>query len=411
MVVASSTDRRFYAVDPRIVLRTAKVFGITSSMLDKGAKRLHSRAVAILAGKEAGRWGRHQRSVIEQYCQYTQQRGSRHLLPWQELVEDRTRYDGKEGISSRTGNKPLATVVRLCVDRDALTRARTVKGLTVETLSEDSDIPQALLSAMESGDWPDVATSTAERIAASLDMPVAELFEPLNTGAAPTPTAGTRAQTQARGTPAIAAAAVLFLGVGILVGWTLRAAREPPMSTSPDIGVDVVAPPPPPSSDTSVSADAKPLVGCWRWSNGFTIVVNVDGSASNGFGIGRWTSGRDNRYEVDWPDIIGVVTLAQNGLTLDALDSLGVRSTATRLQGASDGFVGIWRWDNGSIVTVSDDGSISLGHLRGTWLRQGERFELTWPLDDEIYVAEGGNSLHGQNQFGAFTATRMETCP
>ena len=180
MVSASETDRDFYAVRPELVLRAARLFAIASSMLEKGAKRLHSRAVAIEAGKEAGQWGRHQRPVIAQYCEYTQTSGSEFLLPWQELVEHRPRYDGKEGISSRTGNKPLSTVVRVLTDANALQRARTVSGISVEALAERSGIPPALMYAIESGDWPDVAESTAAGIARGLDLPVEELFTAIN---------------------------------------------------------------------------------------------------------------------------------------------------------------------------------------------------------------------------------------
>ena len=180
MVSASETDRDFYAVRPELVLRAAKLFAISSSMLERGAKRLHSRAVAIEAGKEAGQWGRHQRPVIAQYCEYTQTSGSEFLLPWQELVEHRARYDGKEGISSRTGNKPLSTVMRVLVDANALLRARTMSSLSVEALAERSGIPPALLTAIESGDWPDVADSTAATIAMSLDVPIEELFTAVN---------------------------------------------------------------------------------------------------------------------------------------------------------------------------------------------------------------------------------------
>ena len=176
MVSATETDRDFYAVRPELVLRASDLFAVSSSMLERGAKRLHSRAVAIRAGKEAGQWGRHQRPVIDQFCDYTQTSGSRFVLPWQELVEHNSRYDGKEGISSRTGNKPLSTVMRLVVDVDAFKRARTVSGLSIESLSHQSQLPPVLLTAIESGAWPDIAQNTAATLAECLDFPESELF-------------------------------------------------------------------------------------------------------------------------------------------------------------------------------------------------------------------------------------------
>ncbi|MCH9695503.1 MAG: helix-turn-helix domain-containing protein [Gammaproteobacteria bacterium] len=176
----SINDRDFYAVRPELVLRAAQLFGVSSSILERGAKRLHSRAVAIKAGKEVGQWGRHQQMVIAQYCEYTESRGIESLLPWQELVEHHMRYDGKEGISSRTGNKPLSTVERLSVNTTALQRLREVRGLTINEVAASSGIPPVLLEAIESGNWPDVAQSTAACVAAAMNSTVAELFSPLD---------------------------------------------------------------------------------------------------------------------------------------------------------------------------------------------------------------------------------------
>ena len=176
MVSASETDRDFYAVRPELVLRASELFAVSSSMLDRGAKRLHSRAVAIRAGKESGHWGRHQRSVIAQFCEYTQSGGDRLVLPWQELVEHHGRYDGKEGISSRTGNRPLSTVMRMVVDADAFKRARSLSGFSLEALSESTRLPIVLLGAIETGEWPDVARNTATTLAACLDVPESEIF-------------------------------------------------------------------------------------------------------------------------------------------------------------------------------------------------------------------------------------------
>jgi len=172
----SITDNNYYAVRPELVLAAAKLFAVTPSMLEKGAKKLYSRAVAVTTGKQDGQWGRHQRTVIEQFCSYTQMQGSYLILPWQELVELSMNYDRKEGISSRTGNRPLSTVLRVTVDSSKLRHAREKLDLSCEDISRLTAIPLALLEAMESGDWPEVAISTAEKISQSVETSVADIF-------------------------------------------------------------------------------------------------------------------------------------------------------------------------------------------------------------------------------------------
>lgn len=174
------TDKNYYAVRPELVLAAAKLFAVTPSMLEKGAKKLYSRAVAVTTGKQDGQWGRHQKSVIEQFCSYTQMTGSYLTLPWQELVELSMNYDGKEGISSRTGNRPLSTVLRVAVDSSKLRHAREKLDLSCEDLSRLTAIPLMLLEAMESGDWPEVAISTAEKISQSVETSVADIFTSIN---------------------------------------------------------------------------------------------------------------------------------------------------------------------------------------------------------------------------------------
>ncbi|MDJ0910089.1 MAG: helix-turn-helix transcriptional regulator [Woeseiaceae bacterium] len=514
MVSALSPDKDFYAVRPELVLRAADIFGITSSMLDRGAKRLHSRAVAINAGKEAGLWGRHQRPVIEQYCAYTQSSRSDFLLPWAELVEHETRYDGKEGISTRTGNRPLSTVVRVLVNGDAIKRARGLKSISIDALSTDTGLPPALIDAMEAGRWPEVATSTAERIATGLAMPLDELFTAIDDAAAPKSDApeqiaAGRLRWRSR---AIAAAVLLALA---FVGYRLLDEQ----SASPGSAADTIAGPaldlpgstwrvsielvneniPVPdetrelfenggylelreggaigfnwfdpanlqllpdvhrwrregnaltlvldgpvytfalgddprelvaldntrsfratmhrieragtdlrNSATSVPDPEEPLVGCWRWSNGATVVVDAHGQASIGPVIASWTRERPPKYEIDWPDVTGAVTLDGNGAGLSSVDSLGVRSSARRIDGDPGSFVGTWQWDNGSIVSIAADGIMRMGNFSGRWSGLDRQYTVVWPLLDTITVAEDGRNLSGSNQFGAFTAYRIE---
>lgn len=173
---APITDKNYYAVRPELVLRAAKLFAVTPAMLEKGAKKLYSRAVSVSVGKQSGRWGRHQKLVLEQFCEYTQMTGSDLLLPWQELVESSMNYDGKEGISPRTGNRPLSTLMRVEVNKDKLRAQRAKLNIELEELSRLSTIPVPLLKAMESGEWSDVAESTAKVISETLKVSTADLF-------------------------------------------------------------------------------------------------------------------------------------------------------------------------------------------------------------------------------------------
>jgi len=170
------SDKNYYAVRPELVLQAAKLFAVTPSMLEKGAKKLYSRAVAVNVGKQSGRWGRHQKIVLEQFCKYTQMTGSDLLLPWQELIESSMNYDGKEGISPRTGNKPLSTILRVEVNIDKLKAQRSKLNIDLEKLSGLSAIPVPLLKAIESGEWVDVAESTAKVISDSLGTSIIDLF-------------------------------------------------------------------------------------------------------------------------------------------------------------------------------------------------------------------------------------------
>lgn len=174
------TNKYYYAIRPELVLRASKLFAVTPSMLDRGAKKLYSRAVAVDVGKQSGRWGRHQKSVLIQFCEYTQMTGSDLLLPWQELIESTMNYDGKEGISPRTGNRPLSTIVRVEVNTEKFTAQINKLNIDIEQLSKLSCIPVALLQAIESGKWPDVAESTAKAICDSLNVSISDLFSSIN---------------------------------------------------------------------------------------------------------------------------------------------------------------------------------------------------------------------------------------
>lgn len=168
----------YFAVVPRQVTIAAQLFGVQSSILESGAKSLFDKATSIEAGKDTACWGRHKQSVIEQFCEYTRSR--QQILPWHELVEHKARYDGKEGITPRTGNKPLATITRLQTQNLKLKEVRIQNGLSLEDLAQKTSLPELFLTALESGGWPTIAKSTAKILANALDISVGDLFLPLN---------------------------------------------------------------------------------------------------------------------------------------------------------------------------------------------------------------------------------------
>ncbi len=382
-VSEDSNDRDFYAVRPDLVLRAADVFRISSSMLDRGAKRLHSRAVAIKAEKEAGQWGRHQRPVITQYCDYTKTTGSDFLLPWQELVEHQSRYDGKEGISTRTGNRPLSTVVRLLVDADALKRARKMNATSIEALSDACGFPAMLLVAIESGDWPDVAESTADRIAEILGLPIDKLFLPLETHIPAIDDSNQMPTSKHRDRMLVAQGALiaLVIGGGLLIWRSLveptDVVLEPGVEVGPEeteivneLGGNAHVPDEPVET-VMINAPLVPvLVGCWQWSNGMRIVVTNNKIANNGVGTGPWKITGEHQFGIEWPDWTAKVTLSSDGQNLRSIDMFRIETTATRMQGEPDGFVGMWQWDNGGIVNIAPEGQMTLVFFNGHWSKQ-----------------------------------------
>lgn len=166
----------FYAVRPELVIKAANLFDIRASILDGGARSLYNKAISLNSGKTKGRWGKHQEAVIKRFCDYTITTGTSLLLPWQELVEDSANYDGVEGISARTGNRPLATTQRVKVNTRSLIQARKTQSLEVDELASLCDLPLRFMAAIESGQWCEVASSTAKRISIALRVHPHEIF-------------------------------------------------------------------------------------------------------------------------------------------------------------------------------------------------------------------------------------------
>jgi len=153
------------------------------------------------------------------------------------------------------------------------------------------------------------------------------------------------------------------------------------------------------------------FVGCWAWSNGAMITVKKNGYATNGFAPGPWVTQGNQQYRIEWPDLVSSVNLAAGGTKMIEKNLFG-ESGGQRVSGATTGFSGSWLLDNGATAHADSNGNYTIGPLQGTWRSESgsNRFEIAWPLVDQITLATDGTSLSGANQFGRFTATKRASC-
>jgi hypothetical protein len=153
------------------------------------------------------------------------------------------------------------------------------------------------------------------------------------------------------------------------------------------------------------------LVGCWAWSNGAVITVKKNGYAHNGFMPGPWKAVENNKYHIEWSDLVSTVSLTSDGTKMIEKSEFG-EGGGRRVSGVVTDFSGSWLLDNGATTIAASDGTYSIGPLQGTWRAKSgsDKFEIVWPILDKIIVASDGDSLSGANQFGTFTATRRASC-
>ena len=313
--------------------------------------------------------------------------------------------------------------MRLLVDADALKRARKMNATSIEALSDACGFPAMLLVAIESGDWPDVAESTADRIAEILGLPIDKLFLPFETHIPAIDDSNQMPTSKHRDRMLVAQGALiaLVIGGGLLIWRSLveptDVVLEPGVEVGPEeteivneLGGNAHVPDEPVET-VMINAPLVPvLVGCWQWSNGMRIVVTNNKIANNGVGTGPWKITGEHQFGIEWPDWTAKVTLSSDGQNLRSIDMFRIETTATRMQGEPDGFVGMWQWDNGGIVNIAPEGQMTLVFFNGHWSKQSQDYQIAWPIHDEIVVAADDNSLSGHNQFGTFTAIRDFNC-
>ncbi|MEO0424665.1 MAG: hypothetical protein AAF184_20175 [Pseudomonadota bacterium] len=207
-------DRAYFAVRPDLVLLAKELFDVRPSALEAGEKRLLLTAQAIASGRRTDRWGHHTQAVIARFCAATAAAGQP-ALPWQELLEDTQCYDGVEGVSSRTGNRPLGTTTRYLVDARRLSGALAAAGASPAHLAKTGSWPEAFVQALVEERWPSVSEETARHLQAEVApevvAPMAPAHESMQVQVSPE-------NSTKRYLPSILALSAV-LGLGALLGW------------------------------------------------------------------------------------------------------------------------------------------------------------------------------------------------
>ena len=154
------------------------------------------------------------------------------------------------------------------------------------------------------------------------------------------------------------------------------------------------------------------LKGCWKWSNGAYITISEGGMAMNGLIAGKWHKGGSTpeNFTIEWPGIVDMVTLSQDAMTFESKNVFGNLS-AERISQKNENLAGTWKRSDGAVLEISPDGNITCGPFFATWTKvNSSTFTFTWPINDNIALADDGNSLVIQNQFGVVTAQRDPNC-
>lgn len=78
-----------------------------------------------------------------------------------------------------------------------------------------------------------------------------------------------------------------------------------------------------------------------------------------------------------------------------------------------DQFVGCWRFNNGQLVRVEKDGTLTMGQLKGKWRLADPAkrvYVITWPeIQDNAVLSADEKTLTETNPWFTLTATRIWT--
>jgi len=167
-------------------------------------------------------------------------------------------------------------------------------------------------------------------------------------------------------------------------------------------------------SPTPATGASDPITGCWRWTNNLTVVINSDGTIVAGPFTGRWqaTDAVRRIYHLTWPEAVDTTQLSSDGRSLTGGNQYGFVMSATRLTPGPD-IVGSWRWYNGVIVSIRQDGYFNAAGITGQWqMTTPGTYALTWPKPvDTVSLSSNRRQLQGGNQYGIrLSATRLSSC-
>jgi len=421
-------DAGYYAVDARRVIQVFELFQMRPSHFSAGGKAgaqsVYYDARKIIENKTNNKWGHHTAKAIKNFCHFTQSENAS-LLPWQELIEHQSFYDGKEGAGRRTGNVLLAEN-RLQLNHQAMKLVRQHCTFSQQQLAEKVALPLRFIEVMEAGDWQTVAQCTAGIIADGLSVEVSVLFTQIaeiaehktdeqsggesSESDMPENESGGVSQTTAPSESRGMNKVWLLVPVLGLIFWSgyqfnllSKSSTKKPQQISQSPGS---------APEQGSGKSFNTLSGCWDWSNGAYILIDADGSAHNGPFVGSWNVDdvSNRRYTLTWPSFVDTLSLSANGDVLSGKNNFNLPIVATRKAGAATELLGTWLWGNGITAVVQPDFTISGGSLKGTWRKAGANWIIEWPLVDSIILSADGQKLQVKNQFGSVTAKRDVSC-
>ena len=406
-------DAGYYAVDAKRVFQVFEIFQMRPSHFTasgkSGAQSVYYDARKIIQNRTNNKWGHHTSGAIKDFCHFTESENGA-VLPWQELVEHRGFYDGKEGGGRRTGNV-LQTENRLLLNHQALILARQQCEFSQQQLAKKTCLPLQFIDEMEAGKWTTVTETTASTILKVLSLDDDSVFSIISdtsehdaeiTPHAPPITSDHRKMSKAW--------LLLFpvMGLVFFAGYQFRSIAKLSMINSDQTVKH--------QNDTldkiNRTSFIKTLSGCWSWSNGAYIVINKNGTANNGPFIATWKVVDINKghYTIIWPSFIDTLSLSKDGNMLSGHNNYDLPVTAIRKAGNKTDFIGSWLWGSGITMEARADSVIIGGSLNGLWHKVGDSFVIEWPLVDSIKLSDDGLSLSTKNQFGSITAKRDVSC-
>lgn len=169
------------------------------------------------------------------------------------------------------------------------------------------------------------------------------------------------------------------------------------------------------SEGFALSGPGGDIDGTWRWGNGAIVNVSPGGKLTSGTLTGDWrlVDSGARRYSFSWANgYTDTMTLSSDGNRLNGQNNRGSRVYANRAgfddastYSGGEEIAGTWKWHNGETVSITADGLIDAGRVKGEWKltdKNGRLYTLTWNngYTDTMTLSSGGNRLDGKNRRG-----------